>query len=58
VIAMEDMIRGLDRTTNILWGAGHYHERYRIEDDEWRIAETKLTRLYNDIDASKPLALG
>jgi SnoaL-like domain len=46
VIAMEDYIRGLDRETKILHAAGHYHERYRFEEDAWRIAETKLTRLF------------
>ena len=45
VIAMEDMIYALDRQTLLIHAAGHYHERYRIADGEWRIAETKLTRL-------------
>ena len=58
VIAMEDIIRGLDRTTPSLWGAGHYHERYRVEDGAWRIAETKLTRLFNDVNPSKPPVFG
>jgi len=48
VIAMEDYIRGLDRVTEVLHAAGHYHERYRFEDGAWRIAETKLTRLFSD----------
>ena len=26
--------------------AGHYHEKYRMEDGAWRIAEVKLTRLF------------
>jgi len=47
VIAMEDWIFGPDRRTLLLNGAGHYHERYRFEDGAWRIAETKLTRLFN-----------
>jgi hypothetical protein len=46
VIAMEDYIFGLDRTTLLLHAAGHYHERYRVEDGEWRIAATRLTRLF------------
>jgi hypothetical protein len=46
IIAMEDYIRGLDRETKLLHAAGHYHERYRFEDGAWRIAETKLTRLF------------
>jgi hypothetical protein len=48
VIAMEDYIRDLDRRTKVVHAAGHYHERYRIEDGVWRIAETKLTRLFSD----------
>jgi 3-phenylpropionate/cinnamic acid dioxygenase small subunit len=28
-----------------LLGFGHYHERYRREGGEWRIAESRLTRL-------------
>ena len=46
IIAMEDYIRGPDRETKLLHAAGHYHERYRFEDAAWRIAETKLTRLF------------
>jgi hypothetical protein len=46
IIAMEDYIRALDRQTKLVHAAGHYHERYRFEDDAWRIAETKLTRLF------------
>jgi hypothetical protein len=45
---MEDYIRGLDRVTPVLHAAGHYHERYRFEDGAWRIADTRLTRLFND----------
>jgi hypothetical protein len=45
VIAMEDQIYGPDRATLLIHAAGHYHERYRIEDGCWRIAQTKLTRL-------------
>jgi hypothetical protein len=45
VIAMEDMIYALDRQTLLIHAAGHYHERYRVEDGQWRIAQTKLTRL-------------
>jgi hypothetical protein len=48
IVAMEDYIRGLDRSTQLVHGAGHYHERYRVEDGEWRIAQTKLTRLFID----------
>lgn len=48
IVAMEDYIRGLDRSTKLVHGAGHYHERYRFEDGEWRIAQTKLTRLFID----------
>lgn len=52
VIAMEDYIRGPDRKTKLLQAAGHYHERYRFEDGAWRIAETKLTRLFSDLESS------
>lgn len=46
IIAMEDMLRRLDRQTMVLHAAGHYHERYRKEGGEWRIASTCLTRLF------------
>ena len=46
VIAMEDYIRTLDRETRLVHAAGHYHEQYRVEDNAWRIAKTKLTRLF------------
>ncbi len=48
VIAMEDYIRGPDRVTQYVHAAGHYHEKYRYEDGAWRIAATKLTRLFSD----------
>jgi hypothetical protein len=48
IVAMEDYIRALDRSTKRVHGAGHYHERYRFEDGEWRIAQTQLTRLFID----------
>lgn len=48
IIAMEDYLRTLDRETTVLHAAGHYHERYRFEEGAWRIAETKLTRLFSD----------
>jgi ketosteroid isomerase-like protein len=48
VVAMEDFIRSLDRATLILHAAGHYYERYRFVDGAWRIAETKLVRLFRD----------
>jgi len=40
--AMEDIVNlpGL-----MLQGWGHYHERYRKEQGEWKIARIKLTRL-------------
>jgi hypothetical protein len=46
VIAMEDYIQAGDRQTRLIHAAGHYHERYRFEDGAWRIAATKLTRLF------------
>ena len=47
IVAMEDRIFAADRTTLRLHAAGHYHERYRVEDGAWRIAHTRLTRLFN-----------
>ena len=49
VIAMEDYILAPDRETRLYQGTGHYHERYRFEDGAWRIAETKLTRLFGHL---------
>ncbi|MFK7976437.1 MAG: nuclear transport factor 2 family protein [Halioglobus sp.] len=42
VWAMDDIVILPDMT---LQGWGHYHERYRREAGEWRIAAVKLTRL-------------
>ncbi len=50
VIAMNDLIRDGSRTKTLLSAAGHYWESYRFEDGAWRIAHTKLTRLFNDVD--------
>ena len=50
VIAMNDLIRDGSRTKTLLSAAGHYWERYRFEDGAWRIAHTRLTRLFNDVD--------
>ena len=58
VIAMEDYIRGLDRKTHLLHAAGHYWETYRYEDGAWRIASSKLTRLFNDVAEDKFYAAG
>jgi hypothetical protein len=58
VIAMEDYIRGLDRKTHLLHAAGHYWETYRYEDGAWRIATSKLTRLFNDVAEDKFYAAG
>ena len=33
-------------------GAGHYHERYVRRGGGWKIAESRLTRLYVDMQAS------
>jgi hypothetical protein len=46
VIALEDYIMDLARSKIIRNGMGHYTERYRYEEGAWRIAETKLTRLF------------
>jgi uncharacterized protein (TIGR02246 family) len=35
-----------------LTGAGHYHERYVRRDGSWKIAESRLTRLYLDMQPS------
>lgn len=40
--AMDDIVMLPDMT---LQGWGHYHERYRFEEGQWRIAAVKLTRL-------------
>lgn len=48
IVAMEDYIRTADRRTLLLHAAGHYHETYRFEEGAWRIASTKLTRLFSD----------
>jgi hypothetical protein len=45
---MEDFIRAPDRKTVLYHGMGHYTESYRIEDGQWRIAKTRLTRLFSD----------
>jgi hypothetical protein len=44
--AMEDKIRWPDGRT--LHGYGHYHERYRKEDGQWRIARLEISRLRMD----------
>jgi hypothetical protein len=54
IIAMEDYIRGTDRETKIVHATGHYHEDYRFEDGAWRIARTKLTRLFSDFYQPMP----
>ena len=40
--AMEDIVEFTDGT---LHGYGHYHETYRKEGGEWRIATLHLTRI-------------
>ena len=40
--AMEDIVEFTDGT---LHGYGHYHETYRKQDGEWRIATLHLTRI-------------
>jgi uncharacterized protein (TIGR02246 family) len=42
--ALQDRIRWPDGRK--LSGAGHYHELYVRQDGEWRIAESRLTRLW------------
>ncbi|MFV8819362.1 nuclear transport factor 2 family protein [Haliea sp. E17] len=52
--AMQDIIAWDDRHPREGWkaitGRGHYHETYRREDGEWRIATLSLTRLRLDIE--------
>ena len=47
VWAMTDHLEFPDGTQ--LRGAGHYHERYRRVDGEWRIAAFRLSRLRRDV---------
>jgi hypothetical protein len=46
---MQDIITWEDRHPRTGWksivGRGHYHETYRREGGEWRIATLTLTRL-------------
>jgi hypothetical protein len=46
VWSMEDIVEMPDGRT--LRGYGHYHERYRKQDGQWRIARLHLTRLRLD----------
>lgn len=52
--AMQDIITWPDRHPREGWkaitGRGHYHETYRREQGEWRIATLSLTRLRLDIE--------
>lgn len=52
--AMQDIVTWHDRHPREGWkailGRGHYHETYRREDGEWRIATLMLTRITLDID--------
>lgn len=48
IVAMEDDIRLLDRTTRVSHGTGHYTEQYQIEDGAWRISRVALTRIFSD----------
>jgi len=52
--AMQDVIEWADRHPREGWkaitGRGHYHETYRREDEQWRIATLSLTRLRLDIE--------
>jgi hypothetical protein len=42
--AMEDRV--FWSPEHSLHGFGHYHERYRVEDGEWRIEHSRLSRLH------------
>ena len=52
--AMQDVITWQDKHPREGWkailGRGHYHETYRREGGEWRIATLTLTRLSLNID--------
>lgn len=57
IIAMQDHNRYYDTDGNIrgeMLGYGHYEEEYRIEDGEWRIFRSKLTRLRVDLEMTAP----
>jgi uncharacterized protein (TIGR02246 family) len=47
VWALHDIVLFADGTR--LEGYGHYHETYAKDDDRWRIASLRLTRLHTDI---------
>ena len=40
--AMEDLLAGPDGTRH---GYGHYHERYQLHGDAWRICHLRLVRI-------------
>lgn len=44
--AMEDIVSAVPGET--VWGYGHYHERYRKVDGQWRIAGFHLKRIRFD----------
>jgi hypothetical protein len=44
------MFDWVDMPQLVLRGFGHYEETYRVEDDRWRIATSRLTRLRRDIE--------
>src|SRR5690606_5331386 len=51
VSAMEDWVTFPDdfpAPFKAMHGYGHYHETYRLQDGQWRIARLKLTRLQQD----------
>ena len=53
VWAMQDVIEWTDRHPREGWksitGRGHYHDTYRREDGQWRIATLQLTRVRLDV---------
>lgn len=50
--AMQDLLKFPGTPTINIVGYGHYHERYRKEDQVWRICAYKLTRLRVDVSQS------
>lgn len=52
--AMEDIVEFSDST---LHGFGHYHETYRKEGEQWRIASLHLTRTRLEVAARGRMSL-
>ncbi|MFR9675773.1 nuclear transport factor 2 family protein [Streptomyces sp. TR02-1] len=46
VWALEDRLEFPGDPAPGIHGAGHYHDKYRYQDGDWRISSTVLTRLF------------